>query len=395
MSDTSGLRRGTADYRRAVIALLAAGLATFNALYCTQAMLPTLTHALDVSPTTAALTISAPTGALALCIVPASILSERFGRGKVLIISALLATLVGLALPLAQNAPTLVALRGLQGVFIAGVPAVAMTWLSEEIAGVDQPRAMGIYISGNALGGLLGRMIPALLLEVTSWRWALFAATVLAFVMAVLMAWLLPYQRRFHPRALHLREEIAAMVGHWRRPELALLFFFGFAGLGVFVSLYNYVGFRMIHTFGLSEALVGLVFLLYLAGSWSSARAGAWMQRVGRGPALTYGAVAMVLGLLLSMPAHLWLTLFGMLVFTAAFFFVHSTASSWVGRIATHHRAEGASMYLLSYYVGSSVLGWLSGYLFASLSWVGFIAAIMVWPALLVAASLLLRHKAS
>lgn len=81
--------------------MLAVGLAVFNALYATQAMLPMLTADLEVSPTAAALTVSAATGALAVCIVPASILSERYGRGRVLIISALAATAVGLLLPLA------------------------------------------------------------------------------------------------------------------------------------------------------------------------------------------------------------------------------------------------------------------------------------------------------
>ncbi|AZA10482.1 MFS transporter [Corynebacterium gerontici] len=395
MSTSEGLRRGTPTYRRAVLALLAAGLATFGALYCTQAMLPVLAQELAVSPTTAALTISAPTGALALCIVPASILSERFGRGRVLVVAALAATTVGLLLPLAQSSTTLIILRALQGACIAGVPAVAMTWLSEEISGRDQPHAMGIYIAGNAFGGLLGRMIPALLLEVTSWRWALFGASITAFLMAVIMVWLLPKQRRFQSRALHLGDELRAMADHWRTPELAVLFFFGFVSLGVFVSLYNYVGFRMMHTFGLSEALAGSVFLLYLAGSWSSARAGKWAGRLGRGRALTLGASAMVAGLIFTVPTNLPLTLLGMLLFTAAFFFVHSTASSWVGRLATHHRAEGASMYLLSYYVGSSVLGWLSGYSFSTLPWLGFAFTLALWPLALVGASWVLRRKAS
>lgn len=69
----------------------------------TQALLPTLTEALGVSPSQAALTVSAATGTLAVCVVPASILSEKFGRGRVLTISAAAATAVGLLLPLSQT----------------------------------------------------------------------------------------------------------------------------------------------------------------------------------------------------------------------------------------------------------------------------------------------------
>ena len=80
--------------------MLAFGLAIFNTLYATQALLPTLTTELDITPSTAALTVSAATGALALCVVPASILSEKYGRGRVLVISALAATGIGLLLSL-------------------------------------------------------------------------------------------------------------------------------------------------------------------------------------------------------------------------------------------------------------------------------------------------------
>ena len=142
-----GIERGTRNYKRAVFAMLAAGLAAFNGLYCTQALLPTMTEELGITPTESALTVSATTGMLALCIVPASILSEKFGRGRVLTISLTLAIIVGLILPLVPNITALILLRGLQGALLAGTPAVAMTWLSEEIHPKDIGHAMGIYIA--------------------------------------------------------------------------------------------------------------------------------------------------------------------------------------------------------------------------------------------------------
>src|SRR5690625_6880588 len=79
---------------RAMVAMLFVGLAIFSGLYSTQAMLPTFVEVLGFTPTEAALTVSAATGALALCIVPLSILSERFGRGRLLVISAVLSTIL-------------------------------------------------------------------------------------------------------------------------------------------------------------------------------------------------------------------------------------------------------------------------------------------------------------
>ncbi|SMG19819.1 MFS transporter, YNFM family, putative membrane transport protein [Corynebacterium pollutisoli] len=368
-----GLTRTDRDYRRAVLAMLAAGLATFNALYATQALLPTLVDDLGITPTEAALTVSATTGMLAVCIVPMSILSERFGRGRLLIISALTATALGLVLPLAPDATTLILLRALQGIAIAGVPAVAMTWLSEELDPAHLGRAMGIYVAGTTVGGLTGRLIPAGLLEIVDWRTSLIASSAVALAMAVVMTVLLPKQRRFEPKKIGPRSEIAAMLGHLGNPRLLGLFIIAFVGMGVFVSLYNFFGFRMIDHFGLSPALVGVVFFMYLSGTWSSARAGAMTDKYGRGRVLIAGAALMLVGLLATMSAWLPGALIGLFLFTASFFAMHSTASSWIGLAATSHRAEASSMYLFSYYAGSSLVGAATGVVFAWTSWSGFI----------------------
>ncbi|NLA55663.1 MAG: MFS transporter [Corynebacterium humireducens] len=370
--------------------MLAAGLATFNALYATQALLPTLVEDLGITPTEAALTVSATTGLLAVCIVPMSILSERFGRGRLLIISALTATALGLLLPLAPDAPTLIALRALQGIAIAGVPAVAMTWLSEELDPADLGRAMGIYVAGTTVGGLTGRLIPAGLLEIVDWRAALVVSSLVALGMAVLMTVLLPRQRRFTPKRIGLRTELAAMLEHLRNPRLVGLFVIAFVGMGVFVSLYNFFGFRMIDHFGLSPALVGLVFLMYLSGTWSSARAGALTDKYGRGRVLIAGAALMFLGLLATMSGWLPGALTGLFLFTASFFAMHSTASSWIGLAATSHRAEASSMYLFSYYAGSSLVGAATGVVFALTSWSGFILVLAALLLLVVATALVL-----
>lgn len=58
-------------------ALCCAGVASFAGMYCTQALLPSLSSYYRISPATAALTISLTTGMLAVSIVPASVLSER------------------------------------------------------------------------------------------------------------------------------------------------------------------------------------------------------------------------------------------------------------------------------------------------------------------------------
>ena len=361
---------------RAMVAMLFVGLAIFSGLYSTQAMLPTFVEVLGFTPTEAALTVSAATGALALCIVPLSILSERFGRGRLLVISAVLATILAFAVPLVgENVLAIIAVRALQGAVLAGAPAVAMAWLSEELDEDILPRAMGLYIAGNTLGGIAGRLIPTGLLDFTGWRGALLGSAAVSAIFAILFVILLPKQENFRPKKLHFKAEIRAMINHWRNLELGLLFLFAFLGMGAFVSMYNFITFQLIHHFGLPVTLTGLVFLMYLACTWSSARVGTIINRYGHGKTFVVSAVLYALGIVMTL-GPLPVLLAGMFIFTAGFFAAHSTASGWVGQAAATNRAEASSMYLLCYYAGSSAVGAASGLVFEATSWTGFIAFI-------------------
>ena len=392
------MRKGTIEYRRASIGMLLVGLAIFSSLYATQALLPTLTREMGIDPSTAALTVSAATGALAVCVVPASILSEKFGRGRVLVISALAATALGLTLPLAQSIEQLVVLRSLQGALLAGTPAVAMAWLSEELDERDLAGAMGLYIAGTSVGGLTGRLIPAFMLEVTGWRWALATGAAVSLALAVATAILLPEQRNFRPKAsIRPGAEVRAVAGHLRNPRLVGLVATAFIAMGVFVSMYNFFGFRAINDFGLAPSLAGLTYVMYLSGTWSSARAGSFVSHFGRGRVVLAAAVLMLTGALIGSSGNLIVTLVGLLLFTASFFALHSTASGWVGLIAEKDRAEASSLYVFCYYMGSSLLGAATGQAFEALPWAGFVAvlAAMLGALIAIAVALAVAEKRS
>lgn len=386
--------RGTREYRAVTLALFAAGLTTFVSMYSAQALLPALTDGFGVAPATAALAVSVTTGLVALAIVPASVLSERFGRTRVMVISAAVSSVVGLLLPLSPNIGVLLAGRAVQGVALAGIPAVAMAYLAEEIHARDLGSAMGRYVAGTTIGGLVGRLVPSAVLDVASWRWAMEAAAVLALVLAVVMTRTLPPSRKFRPQRVHPRVVATNLAGHLRNPALAVLFLLGFLLMGGFVSAYNFLGFHLLDTpFSLPEALVGAVFLMYLAGTYTSAAAGAAADRLGRAPVLLGSVVAMVAGLAVTLVPLLPVLLLGMLVFTGGFFAAHSVASGWVGRLATEHRAEASSLYLFAYYLGSSIAGAVAGIAYAHGGWsatVGFVGGLLAVA--VVAASAMFRQ---
>ncbi len=89
----------------------------------------------------------------------------------------------------------------------------------------------------------------------------------------------------------------------------------------------------------------------------------------------------MLAGLLLTAFNSLWLILPGMMLFTAGFFAAHSVASGWIGPRARRAKGQASSLYLFSYYVGSSVAGTLGGVFWHRYGWPGvtlFISALLV-----------------
>lgn len=395
---TNGIRPLTPEdngYKKALIASLCSGLASYNALYATQAVLPALSEDFGVSPSLAALTVSATTGGLALMVIPLSIVSERFGRRRVIQASVLAATLFSLALVTLPSIQSIIAVRLLQGIAVAGVPAVTMAFLSEEIDRRYLPRIMGFYIAGNSLGGLIGRLIPGIALEFTDWRLATLLSAIFAFAMALMTTWVLPKQRFFTPKKITLAHELQAFANHLRDPILLKLFLLPFLLMGSFVSLYNYMTFRLINTFGLPESLAALVFIIYLSGTWTSTRTGTMVNRYGQAKVVVACIALALVDLFLAFIPTVPTTLAAVLLFTATFFPAHSISSAWVGEVARQDRAEASSIYILSYYLGSSIIGWVSGYFFAH-SW-GLLVAwliLLTLIALVTALAAMRRDKA-
>jgi YNFM family putative membrane transporter len=79
-------------------------------------------------------------------------------------------------------------------------------------------------------------------------------------------------------------------------------------------------------------------------------------------------------GLLLTLFDNVLAIVAGMGLFTFGFFASHSVASSWVGRRARAPQAMASAIYLFLYYLGSSVVGWFSGYLWEHGGWPGVVA---------------------
>jgi MFS transporter, YNFM family, putative membrane transport protein len=309
------------------------------------------------------------------------------------------ATVFGLLVPFAHSFPLLLAGRFLEGAMVGGVPAIAIVYLSEEIEPRHAARAAGTYVAGTSIGGLLGRLVAGPIAELWSWRIGIFVVAALCAVAAALFITLVPKPLGFVPR--DLREPgtdhvlLRRLAINLRSPRLLALYAQGMLLMGGFVALYNYLGFRLSEPpFNLPQTLISLLFVAYLAGTWSAAQAGVLAARFGRRPVLLVAIACMCAGVLLTLSSVLVMVLIGLLVATAGFFAGHAVASGWTGAEAIVGRAQASSLYNLFYYAGSSLFGWLGGVFFVSWGWAGT-AGMITFLALAagVAAVLLLKGR--
>lgn len=381
------LRRGSDDYRRLSVAMFAAGLATFALLYTTQPLLPLLSREFEVGSATSSLTLAATSFGVCVALLPAGWLSDVWGRTRVMKLS-----LVGSAalIILAAAAPTfetLVAIRALQGVALAGLPAVAMAYLVEEVHPGSLGSSIGLYIGGNAIGGMAGRLVGGAFADVGGWRVSLLGVGLISLACTAVFLRLAPPSRHFTPRPFAMRATLSSLRAHLRDRGQLRLDAMAALLMGTFVAVFNGLSFRLEDApYGLGQTAIAAVFLVYPLGSLSSAVAGRLADRIGRRAVLPAGVVIAGAGLALTLLEPLALVILGIAVLTIGFFAAHSVASSWVGRRAAHAPAQASALYLLAYYLGASVAGPFGGIAWDAGGWneVVLVGAVLLGLALVV-----------
>lgn len=390
------LNSGTREYRRASLVLFVAGLMAFAMLYVVQGVLPAVSHDFNVSAAVSSLTLSLTTLPLAIAVVLWASWSEGFGRRRLLIGALFGAAVLTLLASVSPSFLSLLGLRVLTGLVLAGLPAVAMAYVAEEFAPGGLGTAMGLYISGTGLGGMTGRVLGGLVASAASWRIALAIVGAICLVGTAFVALRLPQSRNFSPSPGRFRDRMAGLRQPLRDPVVLRLAVTGFVTMGSLVSYYNYLQYRLADApFRLPASMIALVFLLYVFGTVSANWMGRIADRRGRHGVLLLGLGIMAAGALVSLAASLPLVLVGTAMMVFGFFGTHSVASGWVSTWANQQRAQASSLYLFGYHLGSSLAGFVGGLFFGRFGWpgeVGTVLALLV-VGVLVAAGLPRRPR--
>ncbi|MBR9865951.1 MAG: MFS transporter [Oceanospirillales bacterium] len=368
------IESGSKQFWRATIALCIGSFMIFSNVYVTQPILPQLQQEFSLTTLEVSWSFTVTTLMLGLSLLFYGPLSDAVGRRLLMLVSMAGVCVCTLLLSRVESFSELVLLRGLQGMFLGGLPAIAIAYMGDEYSRKALLLAVGLYISGNSLGGISGRLIGGFIGDWLGWTDLFLVMGLLSCICMLLFWWLLPASRQFSPQPLNLSAMVSRLRDHLTNPLLLLVYLVGGLNFFIFINQYSYITFVLSDApYHLSPVWIGLLFLTYLTGTVGSTLSGRMAQQIGQLNCIKMGIVILIAGSLLTLSSALPLIVMGFFINSFGFFFAHSSASSWVSHQATHARASASSLYLVFYYLGASSGGFYLDPFWHWLGWEGVV----------------------
>ncbi|EHZ2591504.1 MFS transporter [Vibrio parahaemolyticus] len=384
---------GTPEYKRITLSLALGSFLVFSNLYLLQPMLPTFATLFSISATQVNWLFAASTLALSFSLVPMAVLSESIGRKPVMMVGLFSIPAISALMLLGDSFIFLVACRALIGIALAAFAAVAVAYMAEELDKHAFSMAIGTYIAANSLGGIAGRISGGLLADNFSVDVAIEVMMVVTLIGVICVHYLLPKQRNFTPSSSSLRHQNRAIIGHFRNQRVWFAMLIGGLNFALFVNLYSVMGFRLVSApHNVPVGLASLIFICYLGGTFSSRCAGHWSKRYSSILGMFIGAVVSMAGMWIAAFESLAAMLIGLLLISFGAFFTHTLAYGWVGQNATQAKATATALYLVHYYVGGSLGGFLLLYCWQHGGWSTVLLGGSVLYAVMFAAIAYLKH---
>lgn len=375
------IKDGSGSYLPMLFILPLAGLAELASLYSIQALLPKLSEVYHIPLNQVGMILSAEVGFLAFAMLFSGSLSDRFGRKPVIFASLFAGGVLTLLCALAPSWQVLVIFRALLGIAVSGVTAAITVYISEEVS----PGMAGIitsyFIFGNSLGSMSGRVIATQMMEHFSVEviFSLFGCVLI--IIALVVKFLLPASRNFKASSsLQLSVVFRGGLNHIRNIKVSLCFITGFILFGSFTSIFNFLAFNLHNApYNLDYTWIGLIPLSFSLTFFIAPYAARQAIRYGSMNVLSFLISFMMVGVFITFIAEsVWLFISGVVLLSAAFFSSHSIILAWVSARTSSAKGQATSFYLLSYYSGGAVMGYVNGWLFAIQGWGGLAISCLV-----------------
>ena len=373
--ETKGYHINEMGYWRVVASLGLASTFIFATFYAFQPLIPVFEKEFAISVTYSSLTMSLATLSLILGLIVLGFLSDRNGRVLFIKLSILLSIIPFLVMLFVVEKYWVISiLRLIQGFTLAGVPAASLAYIGEEIDSKVRNLATSIYISTNALGGMIGRFLAGYLSENYSWQLAITIITIFGIGVFLFVLIALPSSKHFIPSSVSFWEDIRGFGFHLKNPNLLVLFGLGIVLQVTFTGTWTYLPFQLAEPpFSMSLESISFLYFAYAFGILGAPIASWLSNKFTLDKVRTTAICLLSFGVLCTLHSSLFIVLLGLCVICFGFFTAHSLTAASVGKTATHLKGSASSLYLVSYYIGVASGSTLVAPIYNNLGWKGFI----------------------
>ena len=359
--------------------MLISGLSVFAQLYLFQPMLSELQASFGVSLATGSLAVSASTIGMATGLFLFAFKADTFKRERLMSLSLILSALLTITSAFMSHFVLLLLLNFLKGIALSGVSAVALAYLSDEIEPGKIGLAISLYLSGNTIGGMTGRVAGSLLAGWGGWQQAVWVIGITSLLLGFLFYWKIPTSSQVSQNSISIKEKLQQMRDLLSKRLFIGMYLIAALAMGVFVSVYNYISIQLESPrYGLPHQMIAMIFVMYLTGVAGSIIVGKLSDKYRPERLLRYSLILLGAGLSMLLIPRLWALIAGLGVLTFAFFSTHTIASRIVSVNASRSKSSATSIYWLSYYAGSSIIGSLTGIILTRFGWDTFVEILLM-----------------
>ena len=369
-----------AKIRNSSAVRLAAGIAGYCAfinLYSPQAILPLLSQEFGAGAAEISTIITVSTLAVAVTAPFTGTVADVLGRKRVIVAAMFMLVVPTVMVGLSTGLPALIFWRAVQGLILPPIFAVMVAYIGDELSRQEATTVAGIYSSGSSLGGFSGRFFTGLLADLISWRAGFFALAAIAFAGAIVVAFLLPHERKF-VRSEGLLASGKQMLAHLRNGQLIATYAVGFGVLFNFIATFTYVSFYLAAApYNLSASWLGAIFVVYLTGSALTPWTGWAVGRFGRRRLMVRVIAIWIAGIALTLLPSLAMIIAGLSVCAGCGLVCQAISTGYVTVTAKAGRSSAVGLYVTSFYVGGSFGAALGGAAWTIGGWSACVAIVI------------------
>lgn len=320
--------------------------------YAAAPLIVSIAKDLNLSISSAALSISAymiPFGIFTLFFGP---LADRFGKAKILNIAAFCTAIFSILCAFSFDLVSLSILRGINGAFAAAVLPVAVSLVGDSFEDSKRQNALGTVIGMMFFGGAVSPGIGGLVSYYGSWRMLYFIYGIAEFIVALIMIKSLERNSGVINSLNFLEVYKKSFSNKNLIKVVSILFFLGFSVFGSFMFSGKFIQ----DTLNYNILIVGALLSLFgLATALGGRRAGTLRQRFSNNLLIYSGILGLISWgsiILWKNPLLISLSLIG---FGFAFILLQSTIIQTAQQLMPNQRGTVMSLASFNMFIGGGI----------------------------------------